>query len=59
MARFTHRDGFTLPPCSQQIQLSSFMPLRKYSHIPGLSDGPAENLDGKIGFVVILLPYFF
>lgn len=29
------------------------MPWRKYSYIPGLSDGPAENLDGKIGFVAV------
>lgn len=34
------------------------MPWRKYSHSPGLSDGPAEKLDGKIGFLAILLSLF-
>lgn len=35
------------------------MPWRKYSHIPGLSGGPDEKLDGKIGFIAICLYFVF
>lgn len=35
------------------------MPRRKYSHIPGLSGGPDEKLDGKIGFTAIPLYLVF